>query len=310
MKKTASIILLQILGVGFLSATFVFSQTESNSKMVLLRASVIDKRGKVVEGLKQEQFTVENEGIEQKISYFSNKEEPYSISILFDISASVEQTSRYINAKSALNFIQKANPQNEYSMIAFNSEVIELTDWGKDQKQIADLLNKIIEPKKIDAKTVFYNALVYAEKKFKDSKYANKALLIFSDGQDNASSYDYKTVNRMLEESDAVIYSIRLTDHRDAKTIENIQGQALLDELAKVSGGSAFYARKATEMEEIIESVSAELKSRYAIGYIPKEPLNSKDRGKIKLKVIADDAKGKKLKLTTRIRASFVTKEN
>ena len=71
MKRTAFFILLQILGVGFLSATLVFSQSESGSKMVLLRASVTDKKGNIVTDLKPEDFEVYENGKKQDITNFS-----------------------------------------------------------------------------------------------------------------------------------------------------------------------------------------------------------------------------------------------
>lgn len=187
--------LLQISSIGLLASMLVFSQVKTEPKTVLFRVSVVDKKGDFVENLKKEQFTIKEDGTEQGISYFSDKEEPASVVILLDLSESIEKSVLQLNVKSVAKFIDGSNFENEYSIIGFGPEVTQLTDWKDSGRRINDVLNKIITSNS-QGNTRFYDAITLAFEKFKTGKHKKKVLLIFSDGQDNNRKRNTETCEK------------------------------------------------------------------------------------------------------------------
>lgn len=294
MKKIKLSLFLQILSVGLLASTLVFSQSKpDDSEMIFLRASVIDSKGNAVENLKQEQFNVKEDGIEQEIKYFSDRKEPASVLIILDVSGSVNKLIREINAAQALSFIQN-NPENDYSIVSFNDKVAELADWGSSRQQLTDSVNKTIETKKLKGNTAFFDAFLYALEKFKSSRHEKKALLIFSDGYDNASKKGFSSVLKELKKSDLSVFTISLLapEHTGVIVITSLY----FDEIDKFSGGKSYYTQTKEETEKAVKHVELILNNQYVIGYIPKIRQKDRDWHKIAIKVSGKDEKGKNLK--------------
>jgi len=111
-----------------------------------------------------------------------------------------------------------------------------------------------------------------------------RALLIISDGQDNSSRYTFSELRRVLKETDVLIYAIGITDTGNPNGLD-VVGQTILDELASVTGGHAFFPDTAAEMNEIFERIAIELRHQYSIGYKPKNFVNNGKWHKVKVKV-------------------------
>jgi Ca-activated chloride channel family protein len=147
------------------------------------------------------------------------------------------------------------------------------------------VLNKLtmVEPKH---NTALYDACYLGVERVTRGAHQKKALLIISDGQDNASRYNFKEVRRLMKESDVVIYSVGILDSKDNASPDGLIGQSYLDELASVTGGKSFYPNTAVEMDEIFERIALELRHQYSIGYVPSnfEPNGEWHRVKVKVK--------------------------
>ena len=169
-------------------------------------------------------------------------------------------------ARNALErFIYTSHPRDEYYLIAFNKRAQLLMDRTRDGEAVLNKLT-LVEPKH---NTALYDACYLGVERVTRGTHQKKALLIISDGQDNASRYNFKEVRRLMKESDVVIYSVGIMDGRDASSSEGMQGQAFLDELSGVTGGKSFYPSSAVEMDEIFERIALELRHQYSIGYTP-----------------------------------------
>lgn len=249
--------------------------------LVTLTLTVTDYYGRYVSGLSKEAFTIFDENQEQEISYFSDADAPVSIGILFDISGSMSG-EKVAKARTALErFINTSHPNDEYFLIAFNSRAQLLLDRTRDGEAVLQKLT-LVEPKN---NTALYDACYLGVERVTRGAHQKKALLIISDGQDNASRYNFKEVRRLMKESDVTIYSVGIMDGRDAGSMEGMQGQAFLDELSNVTGGKSFYPQTNVEMDEIFERIALELRHQYAIGYNPKNFQPDGKWHKVKVKV-------------------------
>jgi Ca-activated chloride channel homolog len=217
--------------------------------LVTLTLTVTDYYGRYVSGLTKDAFTVIDDGVEQEITFFSDADAPVSVGILFDVSGSMSG-EKIRKARNALEAV----------------------------------LNKLtlVEPKQ---NTALYDACYLGVERVTRGAHQKKAILIISDGQDNASRYNFKEVRRLLKESDVTIYSVGIMDGRDAGSMEGMQGQAFLDELSSVTGGKSFYPNTNVELDEIFERIALELRHQYSVGYTPKNFQPDGKWHKVKVKV-------------------------
>lgn len=249
--------------------------------LVTLTLTVTDYYGRYVSGLTKDAFTIFDDNQEQEITFFSDSDAPVSIGILFDISGSMSG-EKIAKARNALErFINTSHPNDEYFLIAFNSRAQLLMDRTRDGEAVLQKLT-LVEPKN---NTALYDACYLGVERVTRGVHPKKALLIISDGQDNSSRYNFKEVRRLMKESDVTIYSVGIMDGKDAGSIDGMQGQAFLDELANVTGGKSFYPQTNVEMDEIFERIALELRHQYAIGYNPKNFQPDGKWHKVKVKV-------------------------
>ncbi|MGC2237324.1 MAG: VWA domain-containing protein [Pyrinomonadaceae bacterium] len=249
--------------------------------LVTLTLTVTDIYGRYVSGLTKEAFTIFDNNQEQEITYFSDADAPISIGILFDVSDSMSG-EKIAKARTALErFINTSHPSDEYFLIAFNNKAQLLLDRTRDGEAVLRKLT-LVEPRN---NTALYDACYLGVEKVTRGAHQKKALLIISDGQDNASRYNFGEVRRLLKESDVVVYAVGILDGSDSSSMTGMQGQAFLDELTSVTGGKSFYPQTNVEMDEIFERIALELRHQYSIGYTPKDFQPDGKYHKVKVKV-------------------------
>ncbi len=249
--------------------------------LVTLTLTVTDLYGRYVSGLTKGAFTVIDNNKEQEVTFFSDSDAPVSVGVLFDISGSMNG-EKILKAKKALSrFIATSHPSDEYFLIAFNNRAQLLLDRTRDGDAVLQKLT-LVKPKH---DTALYDAVYLGVERVTRGSHNKRALLIISDGQDNASRYNFGEVRRLLRESDVVTYSVGIMGGNDSSSSTGMQGQAFLDEISSVTGGKAFYPQTDVEMDEIFERIALELRNQYSIGYIPKDFQPDGKWRKVKVKV-------------------------
>ena len=233
--------------------------------LVTLTLTVTDLYGRYVSGLTKSAFSVSDNNQEQEITFFSDSDAPVSVGILFDVSGSM--SGEKINkARTALKrFIGSSHPSDEYFLIAFNNRAQLLMDRTRNGDAVLEKLT-LVSPRQ---NTALYDAVYLGIERVTRGSHQKRALLIISDGQDNASRYNFGEVRRLMKESDVVTYAVGIIDAGDAGSSIGMQGQAFLDELTSVTGGKSFYPASDIEMDEIFERIALELRHQYSIGYTP-----------------------------------------
>ncbi|HJR09255.1 MAG TPA: VWA domain-containing protein [Pyrinomonadaceae bacterium] len=252
-----------------------------NSDLITLNVTLTDMYGRFVTGLTKEAFTVFDEKEEQEISFFSDDDAPVSLGVIFDVSGSMGK-DKIAKAREALkHFIETSHDGDEYFLIGFNHRSQVLMDKTRD----ADALLTKLTFVQTKGQTALYDACYLGVEKVTRGAHPKRALLIISDGQDNSSRYTFSELRRILKETDVLIYAIGITDNGNPNGSLDVVGQTILDELAGVSGGRAFFPDTAAEMNEIFERIAIELRHQYSIGYKPKNFVNNGKWHKVKVKV-------------------------
>jgi VWFA-related protein len=154
--------------------------------------------------------------------------------------------------------------------------VVPLTqDTGTIENQLAFSQSK--------GSTALLDAIYVALHEIKHSGKNKKALLIISDGGDNHSRYTLKEVNRVVVESDALIYSIGVFG--GAASAEEMGGPGLLSRISEQTGGRLLYA-DAGDLPDIAMKIGIELRNRYVLGYAPQNQQRDGKYHRIQVKVI------------------------
>lgn len=249
--------------------------------LITLTLTVTDLYGRYVSGLTKKAFTVTDNGQEQEITFFSDSDSPASVGILFDVSGSMSG-DKIAKARTALSrFINTSHPSDEYYLIAFNKRAQLLLDRTRDGEAVLQKLT-LVQPKN---NTALYDAVYLGLERVSRGSHQKKALLIISDGQDNASRYNFGEVKRLMKESDIVTYAVGILGGSDQSSALGVMGQSFLDELTSVTGGRSFYPAGDAEMDEIFERIALELRHQYSVGYTPPNFQPDGKWHKVKVKV-------------------------
>jgi Ca-activated chloride channel family protein len=253
----------------------------TNTDLITFNVTVTDIYGRFVSGLGKNAFSIFDDKQQQDITFFSDDDSPVSVGILFDVSGSMSG-EKVRRARDALaHFVQTSHDRDEYFLIGFNSRAQLLMDRTRDGNAVLDKLT-FVQTKN---NTALYDACYLGVERVQRGTHPKRALLLISDGQDNNSRYTFGELRRVLKESDVVLYAIGILGGSDVGSSLGMEGQGIMDELAGVSGGKAFYPRSGAEMDDIFEQIALELRHQYSIGYRPPNFLNDGKWHRIKVKV-------------------------
>ena len=223
--------------------------------------TVIDHYERSASGLTRDNFSVFENNKPLEIASFAAEETPASVAVLVDVSAS-QQGLAAEAAKATYQFITKANKNNKYMILAFNSKAEILSDWWASEKDLQAALAGIVKfaPKH---QTALYDSCVLALSELASAPQKKRVLLILSDGLDNQSMTTFRKLRDSLKRSDVLVYAIGLSHGPDANSVLGQEGQAVLDELASVTGGKAFFPRSRAELIDLCETIALQLKGQY-----------------------------------------------
>jgi Ca-activated chloride channel homolog len=267
----------------------------TTSRLVLLDVSVKDSEGGFVSGLTKDNFKVFENGKPQEITQFANADIPVTVGLVVDESGSMRPKKSQV-VTAAVAFIQASNPQDEIFVINFNErarrglpDIVPFTD---DLNMLrAALWNGVPE-----GRTALYDALEMALHQLDMGRRDKKTLVLISDGGDNISQHKLPDVMHDVLTSAATIYTIGIFDDDDPD-----KNPAVLERLARVSGGSVYFPKQLDEIAPICRQIAKDIRTRYTIGYIP-----ATDNGKPERHVKVVASASNRAKLVVRTRTSYI----
>ena len=249
--------------------------------VVLITATVTDLEGRYVTGLGKEHFQIWEDKVEQTIEHFSSEDVPISVGMVFDISGSMKDkisTAR----DAAATFLKAGNPDDEYFLVEFNDRAQVAEDFTADAGKLQAHL--IFTPAR--GQTALLDAVYLALNKLKEASNPRKALLLITDGEDNHSRYSFSNVREFVKESDVQIFGIGIVDEWSTRQrMGGGLGPMLIEDLANISGGQAFFPGSVDELEDICLKIGVELKNQYVLGYVSANESKDGKWRKIRAKV-------------------------
>ncbi|HEY1481145.1 MAG TPA: VWA domain-containing protein [Candidatus Acidoferrum sp.] len=240
------------------------SKIKVSVNLVVLHTTVLDDRGKFVEGLTQENFRVFEDKVEQKLDVFKREDIPVSMGLVIDNSGSMRDKRPRVN-EAALTLVQNSNPSDEAFVVNFNDDFY--LDLDKDFTNSVPELKEALE--RIDARgsTALYDAIIGSLDHLKKGKKEKKVLLIVTDGEDNTSRNSLEKTIREIQKTDTVIYTIGLLSQESKKSAKT--AKKALSEIALASGGLAFFPENVEDVHAICEQVAHDIRHQYTLGYYP-----------------------------------------
>ena len=235
-----------------------------NVNLVVLHTSVLDDRGKFVEGLTQDNFRVYEDKVEQKLAVFKREDIPVSMGLVIDNSGSMRDKRPRVN-EAALTLVQSSNPQDEAFVVNFNDDFY--LDLDKDFTSSIPELKEALE--RIDARgsTALYDAIIGSLDHLKKGNKEKKVLLIVTDGEDNTSRNSLEKTIREIQKTDTVIYTIGLLSQESKKSAKT--AKRALTEIALASGGVAYFPENVEDVHAICEQVAHDIRHQYTLAYYP-----------------------------------------
>jgi len=232
--------------------------------LVVLHTTVLDDRGKFVDGLKQDAFRIYEDKIEQKVSIFKREDIPVSMGLVIDNSGSMRDKRPRVN-EAALTLVQNSNPQDEAFVVNFNDDFY--LDLDKDFSSSIPELKEALE--RIDARgsTALYDAIIGSLDHLKKGKKEKKVLLIVTDGEDNTSRNSLEKTIREIQKTDTVIYTIGLLEQESKKNAKS--AKKALVAIAQASGGVAYFPENVEDVHSICEQVAHDIRHQYTLAYYP-----------------------------------------
>jgi len=235
---------------------------EVNVDFVELFTTVVDNRGRPVEGLEQKDFTVLEDGAPQTVRRFELvRDLPIYAGILLDTSASMgdhegEKLKEAI--KGGLRFFEQViKPKDRAAVFTFNDTPTLAVRFTNQIDALSGGLNGL----QAEGNTALYDSLIYSLYYFGGIK-GKKAIVLLSDGQDTNSHYKFDQALDYARRSGVAVYAVGIS-----LPPNDFEVRAKLQKLSDETGGRAFFVGVASELGHVFETVEKELRSQYLLAY-------------------------------------------
>lgn len=242
--------------VRYLRAPEYFEELEVN--LVELYVAVTDRASQAVEGLTQDDFEVYESDKRQEIAKFELvKNLPLTVGILLDTSGSMAESLTQAQQAAAEFLKGVIKPKDKAFAVSFSSRTRLDMPPTDDSGAIAEVLSSL----QAVGDTALHDAIIHSLYYFRGMK-GQRALVLLSDGDDNASYFQYKDALEYARRSGVAIYVIGYNLPATATSL-----RSKLNELAEMTGGKVFMANEGTDLRAIYAQIEKELRSRYLVAY-------------------------------------------
>lgn len=253
----------------------------AEADLVVLPVTVTDRRGESVAGLEAKDFHIYENGKRQTISLFHQTDVPVTVGLVVDCSGSMGANRSEV-VESAREFLASSNPQDQLFVVNFNERAsLGLPPSVPFTSDVSQLEAAVLRGPSAGM-TALYDATALALRHLTLSTTDKKAIIIISDGGDNASHATFREVLAAAQHSDAIIYTVGI--------IGTTQGEVnprILHKLARNTGGEAYMPRSAADLPSINRQIARDLREQYTIGYVPSDTVRDGSYRTIRVSVQA-----------------------
>jgi Ca-activated chloride channel family protein len=263
------------------------------TEMVVLPVTVTDARGHRVTGLTAANFRVYDDGRLSPIALFQTGEIPITIGLIVDHSQSMSSKLNAVSS-AASAFARLAHADDELFVVMFSTQIRRpaFSD-GRMFTNDPAMLDAALAARIPGGPTALYDAVAEGLRHLPLGTSPRKALIVVTDGGDNASRLKYRDIRQLARHSEAVIYGVGLlgADSQD-------ENPELLKQLCRDTGGIAYFPGATDDVRTVFEEIARDLHEQYTVSIAADTPLPGHATHAIHVTAIGGD--GKKLKVRTR----------
>jgi Ca-activated chloride channel family protein len=264
--------------------------------MVVLHATVKNRKGVPVSGIGQEDFQVYEDGVLQQIKTFSHEDIPVTVGLIVDNSTSMSPKRPEVVA-AARAFVRSSNPEDQMFLVNFNENVTFGLPVGMPFTDKVVPLEVALSKITSNGMTALYDAVAIALEHLKKGHRDKRVLIVVSDGADNKSKRNFDQVLTMAKQSDAIIYTLGIYEEGDPDKNTHV-----LKKLSEATGGEFFQPDLLEKVTPICEQIARDIRNQYTIAYVP---ANRKQDGAYRvIEVRAGEQQGRG-RLRVRTRAGY-----
>jgi Ca-activated chloride channel homolog len=283
----SSLLVLVLLGCGF---AFAQEPIRVAVNLVNVAFSVRDARGALLDNLTKEDVEVYEDAVPQKISFFAKSTDvPLTLGLIVDVSGSQEHFSKQHEQDLEVFLKEVLGPKDRAFLVTFGNHIRLISDFSQSGEEIIDRMkdyqgrdkgkgkdkHKHLEYQELgpdktrDLGTAFYDSIYYSVTEKLARENGRRALLVFSDGEDNSSSHDMMTMIETAQAENVVVFAIRYTEKEHGKlTARNKYGTSVMDRIAKETGGAHIDA-EVTDPHTYFRQIAEEMRTSYELAYYP-----------------------------------------
>lgn len=279
-----------------------------DTNLVNLQVRVIDRNNRPINDVKQDEFRVLEDNVPQVITNFSREEVPISYGLVIDNSGSLRaQLNQVIEASKTIINSNKADDETFLVRFISSDKIEVLQDFTADENALMDALDNLYVE---GGQTAIVDAVLLSAERvanYKKNNDANdrrrRALILVTDGEERGSFYKEPELFARLREMDVQIYVIGFVNELDAERgfiRKSSKGKAvdLINKLATETGGRAFFPNSISELPQIAQDITRDLRTQYVIGYYPTNKARDGQFHAIRVNVAAADKRDKRIAIT------------
>jgi Ca-activated chloride channel homolog len=232
-----------------------------------------DRSGKPLEALRARDVRLRVDGREVALDMFEKVgDAPVSYTILLDGSGSMGLSGKMDGARIAISaLLERARKGDDFSLHLFaEEEVRELVPFTTDVRRVMNAVYDV-QPW---GKTAFFDALAKMPDRSLLGRNGSRAIVLVTDGFDNASSMTVDQLNELLSGVDVPVYAIGIRPRASVELERQSYTDALLDldilrRLSEATGGRAAILDDPTDLRNAILDIEKELRAQYLVGFSP-----------------------------------------
>jgi len=264
-----------------------------NVKLVNVAFSVRDERGALVDNVRRDDLEILEDAVPQKISFFARSlDVPLTLGLIVDASGSQDHFGKQHQHDLEVFLSEVLGPKDRAFLVCFGNHLRLVSDFTQSTKDLIDRYNEFdkgkghfreLAPEKRELGTAFYDSIYYPVVEKLAGETGRRALLVFSDCEDNSSSHDMMTTIEAAQEADVLVYTIRYTQKEHGQlTARNKYGIRVMDRIAKETGGTHIDAEN-TDPHTYFKQIAEELRTSYELAYYPTNPIKDDTFRKISI---------------------------
>jgi Ca-activated chloride channel homolog len=252
-------------------------------------------QGALVDNLTKNDVELYEDAVQQKIEFFSKSTDlPLTLALIVDVSGSQDHFGKKHEKDLQVFLKEVLGPKDRVFLVCFGNHLRLVSDYTNSAEEIMENYREFDKGKKHfpeigpeeerDLGTAFYDSIYYSVVEKLSQGVGRKAILMFSDGEDNSSSHNMMTTIEAAQAENVVFYGIRYTETKHGRlNARNKYGISVMDRTAKETGGEHIDAEK-TDPHTYFRQIAEELRTSYELAYYPTNKTKDETFRKIVIK--------------------------